>query len=60
MTLLTPKQVADKLKVGKSKVYQLAKEGRLACFKIGGSVRFSEEDIDEYLNKHRMKAIKYL
>lgn len=60
MTLLTVKQVCDKLQIGKSKVYQLAKEGRLSCFRIGGSVRFSEEDVDEYLNKHRIKAIKYL
>jgi len=50
MKILTAKQVAEKLQVDKSTVYQWAREGSLPCVKVGpDTVRFIEEKIDEWI-----------
>lgn len=48
--LLKPKEVADLLRIDLSSVYKIAREGKIGSHVInGGSIRFSEEQIKEYL-----------
>ena len=44
--MLKVNEVAERLRVSSSTVYNLVEEGRIACYRIGkgrGSIRFSEE-----------------
>ena len=56
MELMTVKEVARRLRVSASLVYQLIDSGRLGCHRIGngrGAIRIRREDMDEYLNQCR-------
>ena len=48
--LYTAQEVADRLKVKKTTVYELIKRGELESSKIGKQLRISEEQLDRYLN----------
>ena len=60
--LLTPREVAERLKVSLSTVYGLVESGKLACYRIGlrrGAVRVSEEDLAAYLEScHHSQVIE--
>lgn len=47
--LYTAQEVADKLKIKKTTVYELIKRGELASSKIGKQLRISEEQLNKYL-----------
>lgn len=47
--LYTAQEVADKLKIKKTTVYEMIKRGDLASSKIGKQLRVSEEQLDQYL-----------
>lgn len=50
--LLTAKQVAERLNVPKSFVYEAARQGKLKPVKLGEKyVRFTQGTVDEYLTK---------
>ncbi len=54
--LLTVKDIADRLKVSVSCVYQLIESGRLAHHRIGlgrGAIRVSESDLSDFLASNR-------
>lgn len=54
--LLTVKDVATRLNVSASCIYQLVESGKLSHHRIGlgrGAIRFSDEDIAEFLNQVR-------
>lgn len=42
-TLLTPQEVAEKLRISASSVYRFANKGTLPVVKIGNAIRFSPE-----------------
>lgn len=46
----TAQEVADKLKIKKTTVYELIKRGELASSKIGKQLRVSEEQLEQYLS----------
>jgi len=46
---LTPREVAEALRVSDMTVYRLIKSGELRAVRIGKSFRISEDDFDEYL-----------
>lgn len=48
-TLLTPEEVADRLKVKASWVYQAAQRDALPSVKVGRYVRFREADIAKWI-----------
>ena len=52
--LLRPADVANRLKISKSRVYQLAQQGEIAFIKIGKSLRFTENDLQEFILRCRM------
>jgi excisionase family DNA binding protein len=47
--MLTPNQVAERLAISLSKVYALIDQGVIGCYRIGGSIRVSEEQLNTYL-----------
>lgn len=48
--LYTAQEVADRLKIKKTTVYELIKRGELDSSKIGKQLRISEEQLERYLN----------
>jgi len=56
--LLTIPEAARFLKISKSKVYQMAKEGKLPHFKIGRNIRIRKEDLKEWLKDYHVPAME--
>ena len=54
--MLKTTEVAEILNISRSKVY-LLKDRRQIGFVDDGYIRFSPEDVAEYIEKHRVKAI---
>jgi excisionase family DNA binding protein len=50
-TALTVADVAALLNVSERQVYKLASDGRIPCFKIGGSVRFDPSAFAAWLRQ---------
>lgn len=51
--ILTIKEVADFLKLTEKTAYRLAAEGKLPGFKVGGSWRFKQSDIDTWIEESK-------
>lgn len=49
--ILTIKEVADFLKVTERTIYRLAAAKQIPAFKVGGSWRFSQTDIAEWIKQ---------
>ena len=54
--MLTYKEAAAYLKRTEKMAYKLATEGKLPCFKIGGSWRFKAVDIDRWIEDKKKRA----
>lgn len=51
--MLKIKDVSTLLKVGEKTVYSMAQNGELPAFKVRGQWRFSQKDIDEWIEKQK-------
>jgi len=51
--VLTVQEVSQYLKLAKSTVYNLAREGILPGRKVGGTWRFSRKKLDEWLEQSK-------
>lgn len=49
--MLKVSQVADRLSLSASKVYELIEQGKLAHHRIDGAIRVSEEQLVEFLDE---------
>ena len=49
--IMTIREVAEYLKIAEKTAYRLAAEGELPGFKVGGSWRFRQADIDRWIDK---------
>ncbi len=54
--ILTLKEVANYLKLAEKTAYRLAAEGKLPGFKVGGSWRFKEVDVETWINEQKLKT----
>lgn len=57
--MLTVKQVAERLAVSQTCVYQLIATGKLACHRIGigrGAIRVGEDDLAAFVESSRTPA----
>jgi len=55
--MLTVKEVAERLRISRTCVYQLVERGKLACHRIGlgrGAIRISLADLTEYIESCRV------
>ncbi|MFA5384023.1 MAG: helix-turn-helix transcriptional regulator [Eubacteriales bacterium] len=50
---LTTQEVADLLNVSKSTIYDLIRRGEIRSYKVGRKVRFTEEDVKEYISNSK-------
>ncbi len=55
--LITPGELADIFKISKSSVYRLVDKHQITCFKVGGKLRFSQNDVNQYLESVRIETI---
>ena len=53
---MTLKEVADYLKLAEKTAYKLAAAGKLPGFKVGGSWRFKQTDIDQWIEEKKQIA----
>jgi excisionase family DNA binding protein len=54
--ILTIKEVAEYLKVTERTIYRLAAAKQIPAFKVGGSWRFRQADIDGWIAAQSQKA----
>lgn len=54
--LLTIQQVKEKLQRSDSWLYKKIRAKIIPHFRIGGTIRFSEKEIDEWLQAHHVKG----
>ncbi|MCU7846935.1 MAG: helix-turn-helix domain-containing protein [Candidatus Thiodiazotropha sp. (ex Lucinoma kastoroae)] len=57
--ILTLKEVAVYLKLAEKTAYRLAAEGKLPGFKVGGSWRFQESDIEKWIAEQKNKQLRH-
>lgn len=55
--ILTIKEIADYLKVTERTIYRLAAAKQMPAFKIGGSWRFSRQNIDSWIKQQSIDSI---
>jgi len=55
--MLTPGELATLLKISRPSVYRLADKRIIPFHKVGGSLRFSEEDIWSFLEQNRFEPV---
>ncbi len=56
--ILTIKEVAAYLKVNERTVYRLAASGKIPAFKVGGSWRFRNQTIEQWINQQSNQGIE--
>jgi putative molybdopterin biosynthesis protein len=52
---LSTQDVADILQVSKSTIYGLIKKGEISSYKVGRKVRFTENDVQDYIQSSKKK-----
>jgi excisionase family DNA binding protein len=53
--IVTLKEVAQYLKLTEKTAYRLAAEGKLPGFKVGGSWRFKQDDVLQWIEEQKAK-----
>lgn len=51
--MMTIKEVSEYLKLAGKTAYRLAAQGKIPGFKVGGSWRFRQSEIDEWIEKQK-------
>jgi excisionase family DNA binding protein len=54
--ILTIKELSNKLQVSPSWIYKKARCKIIPHFRIGGTIRFSKSEIDNWLQSHHVKG----
>lgn len=50
-TYMTPKEMAERLRVSHMTIYRLIHEGKIRYLKVGGSFRISESAYEEFVKE---------
>lgn len=58
--MMTVKQVLDFLNISRSTLHRLTKHGLLPAYKLGRTLRYKREEIEEYLRKQRTEEGKLI
>lgn len=56
--ILTIREVAEYLRITEKTAYRLASEGKLPGFKVGGSWRFRQGEIDDWIEEQKRVGSK--
>ena len=57
--ILTVSELCSFLKLAEKTAYRLASEGKIPAFKIGGSWRFSKNDILKWIEEQKTSSKRY-
>ncbi len=57
--LLTVTEAAEHLAVSTKTLYRLRSAGEIAFIKVGGSIRFRQDDLNEFEARQRVAANRY-
>jgi excisionase family DNA binding protein len=60
LDLLRVREVAERLGVTPSRVYQLTRSGEIPSVRVGGALRIPREAWEEWLDRQRDRALKAL
>ncbi|MBI1805091.1 MAG: helix-turn-helix domain-containing protein [Ignavibacteriae bacterium] len=52
-----PSEAASMLRLSKASIYRLVESRALPFYRVSGSLRFSKNDLDEYLARGRVESI---
>ena len=55
---LTVDQVAERLQLSKMTIYRYLKAGKIAAYDLGKEYRIKQSDLEEFLEKKRLKVKK--
>lgn len=55
---MTIEEVAEYLRLSRSKLYTMAQGGEIPCSKVAGQWRFFRPEIDEWMLKQRPRALR--
>ena len=55
--LLTPDELAKLLKISKNTVYRLVENRQIPFYKVGGGLRFSLKEVEEFIMKNRIEPV---
>ena len=55
-SVLTLRDVADMLKLSEKSIYRRAQRGEMPAFKVGGTWRFKRDDIDEWIERQKLRV----
>lgn len=53
-SLLTPSEVAKKLKLNLLTIYKYIRSGNLGAMRFGRTYRISETDLDKFMRRHKI------
>ena len=54
--LLTFKEVQDRLSISQATLFKLVKARKIEAYRVGTQWRFSEEQVQKYLDRNRQEA----
>lgn len=57
--LMDFKEVKDYLGIGETTLRKLVRERSIPAFKIGGYLRFRMDELDRWLENHRLKMVDF-
>ena len=58
LKLLTPDELADLLRISKVSVYRLVEKREIPVYHVRGSLRFAEQDVNNYLKQNRIEPVE--
>lgn len=56
--MLTVDEVAERLGISRATVYRLLERGDVRAYKIGKSLRFKEDELEAFVDAHRVSPKK--
>jgi excisionase family DNA binding protein len=56
--LLTVKDVMKILRISRPVLHNLTKEGKISMVRVGGSVRYQESDVQEFIERMRKEPVE--
>ena len=57
LALLTPAEAADMLRLSKASIYRLVETRALPFYRVSGSLRFAQKDLEAYITRGRVESI---
>ena len=57
--IMTVQEVAALLRISRYSVYNLVNKGELPAIKVLNKLRFSQEDVEQFLSTHRVNNTRY-